>query len=95
MVDKKNLTCWEISQCQRSEGCPAKEQPKRVCWEIAAELPDHRSAFNVCKDCLVYLTKMENSSLADEEITRILVSKGVCVLPSACPQYMSFDGSGR
>jgi hypothetical protein len=38
---------------------------------------------------------MENSSLADEEITHILVSKGVCVLPSACPQYMSFDGSGR
>ena len=95
MVEKKDLACWEISHCKQSEECPARANPNKPCWEIAAEMPDYRSAFNICNDCLVYLAKKDNSSLPEEELMAILASKGVCMLPSNCPQRIAFDGSGR
>ncbi len=84
---ERDLNCWEIVQCERSEGCPARENPDRSCWEIAAELEDYRSAFHICKDCLVYLVKKEDSSFSEEEIDKILSSKKECVLVDKCPQY--------
>ncbi len=91
---KKDLKCWEITQCKRSEGCPAREEPDRPCWEIAAELEDYRSTFHVCKDCLVYVAKNEDSSLSEEEFENIIASKQICVLASKCPKFVG-EESGQ
>jgi len=89
MDEKNQLACWEITQCKKSAGCPARKHPERLCWEIAQELSDYRSAFNVCKDCIVYLSKNKNSSLTEEDVREILSLKGVCVLASHCEQHVS------
>ncbi len=86
---QSDLTCWDITQCRRSDNCPARLQPDRPCWEIAKEMGDYRSNFKICHDCLVYLTKQANAILSSREIEQILEKKGVCVLASSCPQYLA------
>ncbi len=81
--------CWEITKCEGSEGCPARQAADTPCWEIARELDDYRAALNVCKDCIVYISKQGTSTLAEDEIDSILERKGVCVLMSSCPRYVA------
>lgn len=76
--------CWKITGCNKKDQCPAGQQEGKECWEIAQERDDYRSVMKVCEDCLVYLSKKKNSVLTPEEVARILVKKGVCVLDSAC-----------
>jgi len=80
--------CWEITKCVGTEECPARQSEDIPCWEIAREMDDYRTALNVCKDCIVFISKQGTSTLADEEIERILERKGVCVLMSSCPQFV-------
>lgn len=74
------LPCWEIMKCDGSENCPARQQPERDCWDIASELDDYRSAFNICKDCIVYMLKQGDSVFSEQEIKNIMEEKGVCAL---------------
>ena len=87
MVAEKDWPCWEIMKCDGTENCPARMHPKKPCWEIVRELDDFRSNFNVCRDCIVYVTKEGAEGILGEEILNILERKGVCVLVENCPHY--------
>jgi len=78
----KERPCWEIIGCDNSECCVARNSigDGRPCWEVASELNDYRSALNVCKDCLVYVSKEGISGLSEEELARIIAAKRDCVL---------------
>jgi hypothetical protein len=85
--DKIAIPCWKITGCQKQNNCPAIMQPDTPCWELAKELKDYRSAYDVCNDCLVYLSKQKNSSLTELEIKNILNNKIDCVISENCPHY--------
>lgn len=71
------LPCWVIMNCSDDNKCPAKEQPHRDCWEIFSEVD--KKAFNVCQDCLVYLSRQEESILSRQEMDQIMTAKGIDV----------------
>ena len=80
-------SCWEIIQCDRSAECPVTKQATMPCWEVAKELDDYRSALNICKDCIVYVSRQKESVLTDEDIKKIVATKNDCVLMSRCPRH--------
>ncbi len=83
MASNNNLTCWGITNCSDSEKCLARKYPDRHCWEIASEMDDHRSAFDICDDCIVFILKANNSALTKKEIQTVLAKKTECVLAAA------------
>lgn len=85
-MTSQNIPCWKITNCQRNECCLGQNGGEKQCWEMASELDDYRSAMNVCKDCIVYITKQNNSVLTETEITEIMEKKG-CILTQKCPNY--------
>ena len=80
MNKSNSCHCWDITKCQDKNDCPAYSCPEIACWEIAKELNDYRRLYKVCEDCIVYLSKQENSILSAQEIESILAHKGLCVL---------------
>lgn len=80
MVPKSDLSCWEIMECEGSDDCPARKHPDMNCWEIVSEMDDYRKAFNICKDCIVYILKGDNTVLSKQEMQTILQQKRECVL---------------
>jgi hypothetical protein len=68
--------CWQIMQCDPETRCPAKENQAEECWEIIGS--HDPCAFNICRDCLVYVAKKKDSSLTPEEVIEILNKKGLC-----------------
>lgn len=84
-----NWPCWEITKCKSEDCCLSREQQQKSlpCWEIAAGLDDYRSAFNVCKDCIVFISKQGGSDLSATELDQILHHKIDCVLVKGCPHY--------
>ncbi|MCK5071547.1 MAG: hypothetical protein KAR01_13420 [Desulfocapsa sp.] len=76
--------CWEIMKCDEAQKCPAKENSSKLCWEIIEEVDKY--SFNICSDCLVYVTKQKDSQFTKEEILSIMAQKGVDVLTDKnCP----------
>lgn len=83
MTPNSDLPCWEIMKCKSTESCPARQESGKSCWDIARELDDYRSAFNICQDCIVYMLKNGNSVLSEKEVKSIVKKKQVeCVLTS-------------
>ena len=84
MFAHKDMPCWEITQCGNQDSCLAwtPENAGKACWQVATELDDYRSAMNVCKDCIVYISKHANSALSEQEVQDILQHKVECVLAS-------------
>ena len=82
--DSDCLTCWKITNCQKTSFCPAGQHPDIPCWEIASQLNDYRSRLNVCEDCLVYLAMQDNPVLLHDEIQEILKKRGTCTLETIC-----------
>ena len=80
MVPKRDWPCWEIMKCEGTEDCPARKRPDLNCWEIANEMDDYRKAFNICKDCIVYMLKVENTVLTKKEMQAIITNKSACAL---------------
>lgn len=78
MGSRSKMSCWEIMQCENSDDCPAKSDPTKQCWEIANDSDDYRTANNICRDCIVYVLKAEESSLSQQEIDSILARKVRC-----------------
>ena len=66
--------------CDTAQNCPAKSRPETPCWEIAGELNDYRMALDICNDCVVYMLKVENSILSEQEMQSIMNHKTNCVL---------------
>ncbi|MEW6500471.1 MAG: hypothetical protein ACOY8P_06090 [Thermodesulfobacteriota bacterium] len=89
-VNVREWPCWEITRCTKEDCCLDRRYDVCIkpCWEIANELDDYRSAMNVCKDCIVYVTKEGASLLSEEELAEIVGTKKVeCVLVNKCPNY--------
>ena len=80
MLPKSEWPCWEIMKCEGTEDCPARKSPGENCWEIAREMDDYRKAFNICKDCVVYMLKAENTVLTELEMQTILKQKNECAI---------------
>ena len=80
MIPNRDWPCWEIMQCEGTDDCPARKHPNQDCWEIASEMDDYRKAFNICKDCVVYMLKVENTVLSEQEMLNIFKHKGDCAL---------------
>ena len=78
MKPKSDWPCWEIMKCEGTENCPARKRPDLDCWEIAGEMDDYRKAFNICKDCIVYMLKADNSVLSKQEMKAIMDHKIEC-----------------
>jgi len=75
MGSRSNLYCWEIMQCENPEGCPARMNSEKPCWEIASEADDYRMVNNICRDCIVYVLKADNSVLSKQEIKKVMNKK--------------------
>lgn len=69
------IHCWEITQCSRATECVARKNPDTPCWEIACELKSYQEKFNICRDCIVYLSKKKNEVLSHDELVNILAKK--------------------
>ena len=81
---RSDWPCWEIMKCDDSQKCPARENSSKFCWEIIKEVD--RFSFNICRDCLVYISKQKDSQFSKEEILSIMAQKGVNVLSGKeCP----------
>ncbi|MBW2484866.1 MAG: hypothetical protein JRF05_05855 [Deltaproteobacteria bacterium] len=72
-------------KCEGTEDCPARKRPDLNCWEIANEMDDYRKAFNICKDCIVYMLKSDSSVLTKQEVQTIMNRKGNCALQLDIP----------
>lgn len=44
-------------------------------------------SFNICRDCIVYVVKQEDSIFSKEEIDSIMRRKGVDLSSQQCPQF--------
>jgi hypothetical protein len=76
--------CWEIMKCGQDKTCAAKENQHKLCWEIIQEVDSY--SFNICKDCLVYISKQKDCKFTDEELLSIMAQKGVeVVCRQGCP----------
>jgi len=81
MGSRSNCFCWEIMQCDKSKNCPARKHPETPCWEIAREqADDYRNFYNICRDCIVYVLKADNSVLSNQEVRNIMAAKTNCRL---------------
>jgi len=70
---------------EQAEKCPAY-RASQPCWEVMNEL--NAFSFNICKECLVYITKQQDSIFSKEEILSILCQKGIDVTGrAACPGF--------
>jgi hypothetical protein len=86
MMAQDERHCWQITHCGSENSCLALKQglEHRPCWEAARELDDYRSALNVCKDCIVFISKGNGTALNEEEIREIMERKIACVLATQC-----------
>lgn len=66
--------------CDTSQECLAKSRPETPCWEIASEQNDYRRVLEICRDCVVYMLKSEDSILTQQEIETIMTYKTSCAL---------------
>jgi len=81
MPSHSTCFCWEIMKCDKSANCAARKNPDRPCWEIARENgDDYRHYFNICRDCIVYVLKTENSDLSSRQVKNIVDAKTSCRL---------------
>jgi hypothetical protein len=71
------LPCWVIMNCAEDKKCPAKLYPNENCWEIFAEMDS--SSFNVCQDCIVYITRQEDAALSPKEVEQVMLKKGIAL----------------
>jgi hypothetical protein len=85
MEPNSDWPCWEIMKCEGTEDCPARKRPDLNCWEIANEMDDYRKAFNICKDCIVYMLKADNTVLTQQEVRNIMNLKSNCALQVGGP----------
>jgi len=80
MIPSSEWPCWRLMGCDNKESCPARQEPDKSCWQVASELDDYRSAFKICRDCIVFMLKNETSTLSEQEVHTIMERKVACVL---------------
>jgi len=80
MEENCTWPCWKIMNCDPSQDCLAKHRPETPCWEIASEVNDYRHALEICRDCIVYMLKTDDSNLSRQERETIMTHKVNCAL---------------
>ena len=70
MSIQSELPCGEITLCNGKQKCLLAGEEKKVCWELVKD--EVSCPFHICVDCLVYLSKQENSLFSEEEYCSIL-----------------------
>ncbi len=87
---RSDWPCWEIMKCtsEVKKECPAAQADK-PCWEVMRTRDV--CSFNICKDCLVYVTNHQGTVLSREEILSIMCQRGVDVLGAKCPHAHPAD----
>jgi len=80
MIPSSEWPCWRLMGCDNKESCPARQEPEKSCWQVASELDDYRSAFKICRDCIVFMLKNDTSTLSEQEVHTIMERKVACVL---------------
>ena len=80
MIPSSEWPCWQLMRCDNKENCPAPQEPEKSCWQVASELDDYRSAFKICRDCIVFMLKNDTSTLSEQEVHTIMERKVACVL---------------
>lgn len=80
----QELSCWEIMQCGAEE-CVARKHPHTPCWEIVHEMGYFQSTLNICKDCIVFVSKQNPPVLTAGELANILEHKAAYGMPHHCP----------
>ena len=76
-----DLPCWVIMNCAEDRKCPAKENSSQNCWEIFSEVD--KRAFNICQDCIVFLSRQKISVISSAEMEQIMSEKGIELSVSA------------
>jgi hypothetical protein len=71
MVANNALRYWGTKKCKEVVGFSTEEYPEKPCWELASEVGDFRSVFNICEDCIVFILKNGTTILSEEEIRSI------------------------
>ncbi len=71
MVAKSALRYREFEESKGVVGFSINENPEKPCWEMASEIGDFRSAFNICEDCIVFLLKNGATLFSEKEIFSI------------------------
>ncbi|BDD87304.1 hypothetical protein [Desulfofustis limnaeus] len=78
-----HLPCWIIMNCAEDKECPAKLNPHKNCWDLFSEVD--RAAFNICQDCIVYLSRQEECILSRQEMEQIMIRKGIDISTMILP----------
>jgi cell division GTPase FtsZ len=63
--------------CAEDKKCPAKLYPNENCWDIFKEADS--SSFNICQDCIVYITRQEDATLSEKEVEQVMLKKGIAL----------------
>lgn len=64
MLLRVKLPCWEVLQNAGANECPANEICDKFCWQIIHEIDT--SLFDICSDCLVYLSRQNDTYLSKQ-----------------------------
>lgn len=78
MAVDRELRYWQKMKYQGMNDLLKKENQGKPCWEVARELGDFRSAFNVCKDCIAFVLKNDTTLLSEEEVHSLENRKVFC-----------------
>ena len=78
MVANSALGNFVIKKFKGVVGFSPQEYPEKPCWEMASEVDDFRSAFNICNDCIVYILKNGSTLLSEKELHSIRKRKVSC-----------------
>ena len=85
MTRMRTTQCWEIMKCVKAEDCVAWKNPETPCWKIASELKNYQKKFNICDDCIVFLSQQGNKISSDLDISAILEKKAAKPVMQKCP----------
>ncbi|MHB8789955.1 MAG: hypothetical protein ACYDBT_08745 [Desulfobulbaceae bacterium] len=69
--------CWDIMQCDEEESCPVRDNKIAHCWEWMQKHTQFQSQYGLCAECIVFLSKNENTILAAGDIEQIMISRGL------------------
>lgn len=66
MAANSMLRYRKFEECNGRDEFLTKENQGKLCWKMATEVGDFRSAFNICEDCIVFL--LNNGTLILSEL---------------------------
>ena len=71
MVANSTLRYLGIKKSKEVVGFSTKEYPEKPCWEMASDVGDFISAFNICEDCIVFILRNGTIPISEKEIRSI------------------------